>query len=63
MDGDRLLLWVEHDDLEEAASPVSADHQYSIPVLKDQTQGHTHRGADVLVRNGVPTSTVRDVHL
>ncbi len=62
MDGDRLILWIENDDLEQAPVEISPDDEHSIVALPDDAEGDAHRGTDVRVRDTVTTSAVCDVH-
>ena len=37
--GDGVAVWVEDDNLEEAASGVSADHKHAVPSLAYEAEG------------------------
>ncbi len=62
MNGDRIAFRIEHDDLEQAASGISADHQHPVRALEHEAKRDADRGANVIVDYAVPTSTVGDLH-
>ncbi len=62
MDRDGFVVWVEDDNLEKATSSISADHQHAVITLAYNTKRNTDCGSYVVVRDGVPASTVRDLH-
>ncbi len=63
MDGDGFVVWVKDDNLEKASDGVRADHQHAVIVLANEPEWNADCGSDVVVRDGVPPSTVRDLHL
>lgn len=62
MDRDRVAVWVEDDYLEKTTGGVSADHQHAVTALAYEAKWNADCGLDVVVRDTVPASTVRDLH-
>ena len=62
MDRNGFVVWVEYDNLEKATSGISADHQHAVIALAYNTKRDTDCGSYVVVCDGVPASTVRDLH-
>jgi len=44
MDGDRVVVGIEHDGFKQAPGGVSADHQHSVLALPHDADGQRDRG-------------------
>jgi len=63
VDGDGVVIGIEHDDFEQAPSGISADHQHPVAALPHEAERDRDRCQDVLVSDSVPPSTLRNLHL
>ncbi len=62
MDGDGVVIGVEHDDFEQAPGGVSADHQNPVAALAYDAERDRDRCKDLLVGDAVPPSALRNLH-
>ncbi len=62
MDGDGVVIGVEHDDFEQAPGGVSADHQNPVAALPYDAERDRDRCKDLLVGDAVPPSALRNLH-
>jgi len=62
VDGDGVVVGVEHDDFEQASSGISADHQHPVHALPHEADWDRDRGPDVLVSDSMPPSTLSNLH-
>jgi len=63
VDGDGIVIGIEHDDFEQAAGGIGADHQDPVATLPYDAERDRDRCPDLLVGDSVPPSALRNLHL
>ncbi len=62
MDGDGVVIGIEHDDFEQAPGGISADHQDPVVALPYDAERDRDRCQDLLVGDSVPPGALRNLH-
>ena len=62
MDSDGVVIGIEHDDLEQAAGRIGADHQDPVAALPYDAERDRDRCQDLRVGDFVPPSALRNLH-